>query len=241
VDQGLSSVIVSDGGLASLVACAMAREALLARTPDAGRALPRAIVWCPWAVRAEDEQSLPFALAARRQAQLLDLEWAGDTAARAADLTGLHDTDGLLAAGRLAMSLGIRTVVWPVHYGAGRAGEPGTLDLDRAAVGADRALLVGRLMSLEGHESGVPSIRFETPLLDLSDRQLAELAVDLGLSIALEGAAAKACWWTLALQEPSRWSTEAIDQATAERIRWVPVLRDAGMSISASALAGGTA
>ncbi|MDX2017569.1 MAG: hypothetical protein SFY95_08020 [Planctomycetota bacterium] len=240
---------MSDGGLASLVACAMAREALLARAPQAGKPAPRVIVWCPSgrgaSTRSADEQTFPFALAARRQAQLLDLEWAGDSAPRSADPAtshqAVHNTDDLLAAGRLAMSLGIRTVIWPAHYGSGKPGEPTTLDLDRAAVGADRALLVGRLMSLEGHESGVPSIRIETPLLDLSDRQLAELAVDLGVSISLEGPQAKACWWTLALQEPSRWSSEAIDLATAERIRWVPVLRDAGMTISADTVAGGTA
>jgi len=71
--------------------------------------------------------------------------------------------------------------VWPVHVGADLEG------MDRALA---RARLVERLVNLDlpqEHE-GEPPLRIETPLLDLTDRQIAELAADLDAPLDV-------CWW----------------------------------------------
>jgi 7-cyano-7-deazaguanine synthase in queuosine biosynthesis len=74
-------------------------------------------------------------------------------------------------------------VLWPVHCGA---------DLEAMDRALARARLVERLVNLDlpAGEEDEPPLRIETPLLDLSDRQIAELAADLDAPLDV-------CWWCL--------------------------------------------
>lgn len=88
---------------------------------------------------------------------------------------GLKDADLLLAAGRLARDRGLARVLWPVH--AGISGDTESIDLQRAAAIANTAMLVERLLEVEDADAPV----LEAPYVDLCDRQIAELAIDVGL------------------------------------------------------------
>lgn len=93
-----------------------------------------------------------------------------------AEGTIARDTDLLLAAGRLAETLNASSVIWPAH--AGIAGDVEMIDIDRAAVIANTSVLVERLLEMES--PAAPAI--ESPLVDLNDRQVADLAIDLGMT-----------------------------------------------------------
>jgi len=131
----------------------------------------------------------------------------------AADVTesaGLIDTLALLAAVEVAGKCGCRRVVWPVQFASDHDTLPG--QLERIAAAIDRALLVSRLSLLDGPDE----IAIETPLVDLTDGQAADLVVDLD-------APAYLCWWWRRLSEPN-----AEAEAAPERRRWLTALREAG-------------
>jgi hypothetical protein len=75
----------------------------------------------------------------------------------------------LLDSCALAKAEGCERVVWPVWC----AGE-----VDGIALALDRARLVSTLASLDARRGG---IAIETPVLDLLESQLAELAIDVGV------------------------------------------------------------
>ncbi|MBL4591089.1 MAG: hypothetical protein JKY96_03930, partial [Phycisphaerales bacterium] len=105
--------------------------------------------------------------------------------------SGSQQTQLLLQGAASAASLGIRRVIWPIRVGSvQRDFEPGA-DLDTLAAMIDRAVLAGRLASLDARVgSGDEPIEMtiETPLVDFSNAQLADLAGDLSVSL-------DACWW----------------------------------------------
>jgi hypothetical protein len=192
-------LILSDGGLPSLVATAAAASA--------GTAVVCPLLW----ERAESPTSR-FA-AVMRQAELAGLKalpplhaepWAGASGA------GVNETLALIHAAYIGAGTGNASVLWPMHAGPGK--EP---DLDRVALTIDRALLVTRLAAMDAPEHGCPSIRVETPYADFTDGQLAELALDLDAPV-------HACWWWggqggSAASERQRW------MAALEACGWVPV------------------
>lgn len=107
---------------------------------------------------------------------------------------GLDATEMLLGAGALAMDRGMERVVWPICTGALAAGHLMQAGEDwasrRGEVMAeifDRGLLVGRLLSIDV-PAGRRAITVQTPLLELSDEQLVDLAGDLD-------APAGRAWW----------------------------------------------
>lgn len=110
-----------------------------------------------------------------------------------------------------AASNGRTEVVWPVQFTAGGVGS-GTIDLDLVSRAADRALLVTRLMALDAGAHGLPSLHVQTPFVDLTDRQVGDLAVDLAAPVS-------SCWW---------WGDGEGDEAAASRARWTAALRAAG-------------
>ncbi len=117
----------------------------------------------------------------------------------------------LLRVAHEAARLGCRRVVWSVQYPY-IGSEP---DLDIIASTVDRGLLVSRLASLDiwdQSERTIPEVRIETPYVDLNDDQLAELALDLSVSIA-------SVWW-LNAQTPG---------AMHARTRWRSLLQDVGL------------
>ena len=96
-------------------------------------------------------------------------------------------------------------VVWPVSAGAGEG-----LDLDAMAHAANTALLVSRLAALNAEHHGVPGIEVVTPLLDLNDTQVIELAHDMVVPV-------ETCWWWgSGNAEEERW------RAAYERLRATP-------------------
>lgn len=139
--------------------------------------------------------------------EVLDRDWIGS------DGSGPGQSAALLTVAQQAGSLGIRRVVWAVQYPL-LGVEP---DLDRIAATVDRCLLISRLVSLDlwDHPNpAVPEVRIETPLVDLSDAQIADLALDLGVPIA-------SAWWMEGVGAP----------AQAEQKRWLPLLVELGWAM----------
>lgn len=220
----LRQLIIADGGLASLIACASACE------EKAGEENMGCALWIPsgegavWELRRA---------AARRHAEMYGLEiidhhpaetgvtsmpmasWGGEDGVRTSSWVSAsqRQTQDLISAAYAAASAGCGTVVWPVQ---GASGEE--LNLDEIARIVDRSTLVTRLVGLSGDEHGCPSIRVLTPYADYTDGQLAELAIDMLLPI-------ETCWWWTDEEAQGPSSSR---QLAAERERWVSALRDAG-------------
>jgi hypothetical protein len=180
------TLVIADGGVASLLACAAAS--------DGGDA----IAW----IAPADPDAGRMRAAAERQAALYGMRLlSGPPIAPAAGVEGEAIVRRLLEAAYLARSAGASMVVWPQAAGS-------ELDLDKAAAAVDRALLVGRLASL-GAETGV---EVRVPYVDYTDRQLADLVLDMDLPIWT-------CWW---------YDAEGNPGAEAERARWTGLLQQAG-------------
>lgn len=96
-----------------------------------------------------------------------------------ADAPHLEPTAVLLAAGLHALAAGVSRIVWPVVVGPPMEGA-GTADrrerLGRVADVYDRALLVGRLLSVNQPGTGLSIL---TPYVEFSDTHLLDLAIDL--------------------------------------------------------------
>jgi hypothetical protein len=217
------TLIIANGGLLSLLAMAAAREAVLAAAlPDALR--PVALLPHLQGPTAEARRA-----AALRHADLYDLELVeSPVPGQASAAVGESQTHLLTHAAYLAASRGLACVVWPV-----RAGSGDDIDLHHAAKACDRAVLIARLVALDADEHGVVSIRVETPFLDLADRQIADVAIDLAVP-------ARECWWWkdayLARLERVGPGDDRGDtglrpgepEAWAEFRRWVTALRESG-------------
>jgi hypothetical protein len=202
-----STAILADGSLASLVACALLKEALTSsQVPSDARGL--VIPFFPkGATNAQVE-------AARVQAASYDLPVAEAHAKPEGEGSqGEGESRALLSAGHIAARAGLGSVLWPVQAAVGEG-----LDLDRISACADRALLVGRLVAIDAVEHGVRGLTISIPFIDLTDRQIAELAMDMGVPL-------QACWW-------NRFSDRA---AGEERARWMAALRSVGWTEHARA------
>ncbi len=154
------TVILSDGDLGALIALVHAAESSLASDSSG----PSDLFLLPSVESASPPGALLQRQAAANSASILDpLPYA------------MRSADRLLAAGRLAEERGASRVVWAAH--AGVPLDPESVDLDRAAAIANSALLVERLLEVESGDAAM----IEAPFADLSDRQMADLAIDLGL------------------------------------------------------------
>ncbi len=188
-------LVLTDGDLPSLVAAASAAEQAVGVTDPAKRPI-----------------LLPFAASAGQltaiaaQARALALSVLPAIAAAHPSSDGEAQSHDLLAALYGAARAGIDTVLWPVSAATGE-----TVDVDLASTLADRALLVGRLVALDESHHARPSVRLETPYLDLTDTQLADLAADLAVPL-------NTVWW---------WGSSNGDAARA-RARWSEALTAAG-------------
>ncbi len=193
-------VVLADGGPVSLVACGVARERgggaiLTVAHSAAGRAMADRL-----------------GLAVLEAAALTDADQAGGLRG-----DGERESIELLRRVYAAARAGFDEVLWPVSAAEGDA-----LDLDRIAECTDRAVLVSRLVALDvssangGH--GRPGITLRCPYVDLTDRQIADLIVDMDLPV-------ETIWW---------WGGEAgtaagSGDAKALRDRWMPALERAGV------------
>ncbi len=206
------TLVISDGSIASLVACAAAREAIVSAGGD--EKAPRPIVLF---VPVGDETNRARRMAVEKQARLYELDIAEGRAelrgpgAHGSFGAGLSESVNLISATYQAAQLGCDLVVWPVQF-------TGTPEVERIARVVDRALLVTRLASLDGTEHGRPAIRVDTPFADLTDKQMADLVIDMNTPVEM-------CWW---------WGGKD-EQALARAERWVPVLQGLGWSPAQSA------
>lgn len=178
-------LILDDADVASLVSVALASE----RWGGRGEAPVVAAAW--W--RAAGDETLPLVhRAVERQASLFGLRRAGEELAIG---TGPDPFDPsqrselLLAACRLAVQIGCDAVLYPVR--AAEDTPDASLSVDAIAREVDRAALVSRLFSLEG----TGPIEVVTPVVDLNDEQVGDLARDLGVPV-------DATWWGAAGGDP---------------------------------------
>jgi len=205
-------LVMMDGGLAGLVAAACAAEEAVGRGQES-----KPLLW--WA--SVGDVGAPRRSAARRQAEhfgleLVERELSAGVLDRSTDrepswIGGPGATTLLIAAAREADRAEIERVVWAAQAGSVEEGGGASPDLTVASEIVDRALLVGRLVSLD---RGSPGVRIETPFADLDDSQLADLALDVGVPMEL-------CWWR------ERDSGDAA--AGAERARWERALTEVGV------------
>ncbi len=119
-----------------------------------------------------------------------------------------------------AMKLDIQRIVWPVHSGAASESD---LRTEAIADACDRSLLVSQLASLDAPRTGPGSrgVRIETPYADLTDGQLAELAIDLGVPL-------NSCSWCES--DDGSAGAPCGNACTACR-RWAAALKRAGARV----------
>jgi len=214
-----TTLIVASGDVAGLLAMANLerRQGLAASVVgDAGFVMPA--LW-PSNENARRMASL------RQQAEgyglhLIEPSISGDS------LQPINEHDAttvrLVDACAMAKSKGASTVVWAVSTGRDGSHQAGA---DRAGVCTLQAMMIERVCSLDvlaDHGSADPStrgasaaavVRVEAPYADFSDRQLAELVIELDLPVWT-------CWW---------WGATNDDQAAwSERQHWTALLRELG-------------
>ncbi|MBM4108824.1 MAG: hypothetical protein FJ255_08450 [Phycisphaerae bacterium] len=223
------SLVIANGGFLSLLALAMAREAVTA----AGGSGMKPIAYLPSLGGATATVKRDAAI---RQADLFDAELVeAPVPSQAASAVGEAQTRLLVAAAYAATARQAALVVWPVRAGAGDE-----VDVTQAARALDRALLLTRLVALDADEHHQPAIRIEAPFADLSDRQVADLALDLDLPV-------RECWWWRDgyIDRLNRMGAEharadaALRPAEAEGWdefkRWMTALRAAGWAAATEA------
>jgi hypothetical protein len=219
------TLVLFDGDLPSVLAAAYAAEE--AAIPSRRPSLSRVIRGSAGEPRARgDDQALPplvmpayfglpdapeRELALARAIDLLGLERARDDnpdLSGRTELPGEDQTRLLVHAAYASAAAACDRVVWPVQFGEDlRAATP---SLDRVSTAIDRELLVSRLVGLDlDRISG--GVEIETPFVDLSDRQIAEMVIDIEAPLA-------ACWW---------WGNSAA-AALAAHDRWGTLLRSLG-------------
>ncbi|MEZ6317647.1 MAG: hypothetical protein R3B49_02670 [Phycisphaerales bacterium] len=212
------ALVISDGSLPALVATAIVSEDAASGAKTPATDLP-GIVWCVAPIGPDADALRPACeRAAGRQADVYGLGFLSTGEARATEEwladgpPGQPETMTLIRAAYLAAQHQCRRVIWPVL--ADRLPGSDTPDLASVARAIDRALLAGRLASLdldrgEWTASGVPEVRIETPFADLTDAQLADLSRDLEVP-------AETCWW---------WGGDGLPGAGEERARWQGLTR----------------
>ncbi len=186
------------------------------------------------AIEAERAESAPFVIAGNpiEGADAGHAQAARDAVHAQAEIYNAQIIDGayllggagsrdqspaLLAAAHIAATVGRRRLVWGVQYPY-LGSEP---DLDSIATTVDRTLLISRLASLDlwdDPEAKVPEVLIETPLVDLSDEQVADLASDMSVPW-------QTVWWLGAQGENARLA----------RGRWEAVCQHFGLVVPAAA------
>ncbi len=203
------TLILSDAGMASLVAAGVVREGL-AIDPKGPREASTVMV-VPWPIEGAHAD-------AKRRCVAMQAEHFGFTVA---DWPAPHgapnasarerEVDALLALAQGAARAGADRMIWPTRAVAPTGG----VDVDALARALDCSLLVSRLVALDAQDHGRPGFAIETPYADLGDSQLADLCVDMDLPWTT-------CWWW---RVPPKSSPEA----GAEHTRWMRALAALGV------------
>ncbi|MFN0011338.1 MAG: hypothetical protein ACKVS8_06810 [Phycisphaerales bacterium] len=202
---GEPALIITDGGLAGLLACFMegvCRPAASLPRDKHGASEPAAqsTAWFWWSGHAEQEReareaSARAGLGVCHLAQLvvpLVEEERLATGQRPARPSGETLSKMLLLAGSDAIKRGLSRLIWPAHLGGPGGSSERLADhsggLDAIADVCDRAMAAARLLSLD---AGPEGFSIQTPFVDFTDAQIADLAsdVDLPLEQAFLGSA----------------------------------------------------
>jgi len=117
----------------------------------------------------------------------------------------IHRSIRLLEAGGEGLSRGCDRVIWPIQAGD---------DFEAMCEAADRARLASHLLNVDAPPDA--PISLDAPLLDLADRQLAELLDDLDAPL-------ECCWWCD--REPKAGGRAVCGRCPGCE-RWSPLLGD---------------
>lgn len=166
-------MVLSDGDVPALIACAAAAERSLSDA-DAQRPL---VLPFPSAASARVD-------AIRAQAEFFSFALLPSPPVSMESADGEGECRDLVSAIYGGARAGVEEIIWPAS--ASRGDE---VDIIRLAEITDRALLVGRLVALDSARHESPFTRIDTPYADLSDRQLSELALDLAIPLD------RVWWW----------------------------------------------
>jgi hypothetical protein len=128
---------------------------------------------------------------------------------------GERQTRALLDLAFLGLRERVEAVVWAADAGTGAVGGA---DVGTLAGVLGRAELVERLVGLELPPDSEP-LRVRVPYADLSDRQVADLVLDMDLPIWT-------CWWWALARGPR--NVAGADVARVEYDRWEGLLKEAG-------------
>lgn len=185
-------VIISDSGVESLLACAMASE------QQQLSANPASIILPAWWECTQEIDLMISAVdpAIVRQAGVYGLDIfpnqsvypPDDTQSLEESSIGAIQSRMLLHAAQIALDAGIRRVVWPIRVMRPESTETISHLIDQIGVAIDRAILASRLASLDTTDTSAVEVVIETPFVDLSNDQMLDLAADLAVPL-------ETCWW----------------------------------------------
>ncbi|MCA9303829.1 MAG: hypothetical protein KC996_06875 [Phycisphaerales bacterium] len=189
-------LILSDGGLESAVVAAIAAEQTARADTE-----PPVVMAAWWGSLTDLDLVLPsIDRAVARQADMFGLAMLTDQTGYPPEQSedalalseGAQHSQMLLQAAGYANAIGIRRIVWPVRIGSALRDFEQARDLEQLANTIDRSVLAGRLATLDAGggqaDTELREVLIETPVVDFSNIQLADLAGDL--SVPLDG-----CWW----------------------------------------------
>ncbi len=201
-----STAVICDGGVGSLIACAAAGQRWATGPAAPG---PKAILL------AEHEFQVS---AARVHGELFGLAFEPEQnpppPGHSGDATAL--VRALLDLATKLRAHGDTDVVWPVSFSSHEGGAP---DVQGAAWAMNVAVLVSQLATIAaGPTDASASVIVRAPYADLTERQLADLVLDMDLPIWT-------CWWMPASELGEGRVRET---AIRERTRWTALLRQAG-------------
>ncbi|MFG0298751.1 MAG: hypothetical protein ACF8K1_04025 [Phycisphaerales bacterium JB047] len=211
-------IILTDADVESLLACAMAAEQQALSTSEPSNLIP---AW--WGTTDEDLDLLISAIdpAVTQQATIFALSidpqralYPPENEPISENELGQLQTRLLTEAAYLALSTGLKRVVWPIRINDNHPDRIGAI-----GNAIDRAMLVGRTVSLDATPDTAPEVRIDTPFVDLTTEQVTELARDMALPI-------ETCWWNspnhtpISDQRRARWAS--IDRRTATQLEPKP-------------------
>lgn len=187
-----STLILVDGCLTSLLACAYVRERLSGLGQPPAPPLQAAITG-PHALPFTPNLNDPTIDALIKHAELFAInvvECIPQPPVGYAANSIEEQTHHLLASAYLAARMGIQEILWPIHALTITDNHEASsqLDIELMAHIHDTAMLVSRLVSLSASQHGNPGLRITTPYAALSATQIADLVLDIDLPI-------DTCWW----------------------------------------------
>ncbi len=216
------TLVLSDGGVESLLACAYVREeaTLCGLRADAEEA--NAPLVMPFVANLT-EAAIDSII---RQAEIMAckvIEPSYDLARSGSLRAGEEEVKRLVAATFMAAGAGCNRVFWPTsaaicgglpsaETGAATTNDDTGLDAGRLLFIEESGAAVTRLVGLLAEEHGVPSIHIYTPFSALGTKQIADLFTDMELPL-------EACWFAQSEGLAAGNERQMVD-ARRERARW---------------------